>query len=80
MRLFVLSLGLFAVAGCNYSSPDNPIAPGSEVGGTGNIRSSEETLSPGMFMLKVSVAPGLLESETSMGVRSKVMQSRCDFS
>lgn len=63
----ILSLLL---SGCSYNSPASQVAPGSQVGGTGDITYEHRPLSGGTHMVIVTVRPGLAETETSMSQRS----------
>jgi hypothetical protein len=45
------------------------VAPGSEVGGVGNIRYDHKQLNANTHMLTVHVSPGMLETEGSMSQR-----------
>lgn len=56
-------------AGCSYTPPASTIAPGSEVGTTGNIRFNQSEIGNKTYRLVVAVSPGLLETEDSMAQR-----------
>ncbi len=56
------------LSACAYGSPSS-VAPGSQVGGTGDIRFSHKPLNASTHLLTVDVAPGLLETEASMSQR-----------
>jgi hypothetical protein len=72
-----LALGIAVVlGGCAYGTPAGQIAPGSEVGGTGDIKYSQENLGNGTHLVTVRVAPGMLETEDSMSQRMFVFENK----
>lgn len=71
----VLATALF-LAGCAYGPPSGQTAPGSEVGGTGDIKYSHETLGNNTHLVTVHVAPGMLETESSMSQRMFVFANK----
>ncbi|MGH6755199.1 MAG: hypothetical protein ACREDP_23845 [Bradyrhizobium sp.] len=76
MRRFFAAAAVFVVASCSYSPPaTNPMA-GSEVGGTGGIKFSDEKLNDRKHMVTVTAAPGLGETEGSISQRLLVYANR----
>ena len=71
----VLTLAV-SVGGCAYGAPPGSTAPGSEVGSTGDIKYSHETLGNNTHLVTVRVAPGLLETEDSMSQRMFVFANK----
>src|SRR5258708_21153252 len=70
-----ITSGLF-VGACAYGAPGGQTAPGSEVGATGDIKYSHETLGSGTHLVTVRVSPGLLETEDSMSQRMFVFANK----
>lgn len=66
-----LALAMCTVlAGCSYSAQNSQVAPGSQVGGTGDILFDYRQLGTTMHSVVVTVRPGLGETETSMSQRN----------
>lgn len=57
------------LSACAYGPPPSQIAPGSEVGGVGNVRYDHKRLNANTHQLTVHVSPGMLETESSMAAR-----------
>lgn len=63
-------LSLLLLTNCSYNSSASQLAPGSQVGGTGDIRYEHRQLSGGIHMVVVEARPGLAETETSLSQRN----------
>lgn len=62
-------LALLGNVACAYTPAPTQVAPGSEVGGTGNIRFDHRSLNANTHSLTVHISPGILETEGSMSQR-----------
>jgi hypothetical protein len=71
LLLCILIFPLF-LSGCTYPHTPQEVAMGSEVGTTGKIRFEHKALGGGSHLLTVQAAPGILETEESMGNRMLV--------
>jgi hypothetical protein len=69
MRIFAVICLCPFLAACGYGARTTQIAPGSEVGGVGNIRYDLKQLNANTQMLTVHASPGLLETEGSISQR-----------
>ncbi len=67
----IISLSSLLLAGCAYNAGNSQVAPGSEVGGVGNIQYEHRDLGGNMHVVIVTVRPGLAETETSMSQRNQ---------
>jgi hypothetical protein len=76
MRAIFATLGILCLSGCTYGGNTLQVAPGSEVGGTGDIRYTHEVAGNGTNMLTVYVAPGLMETEVSMATRMSAFANK----
>ncbi len=74
-RRTISALSFLLLANCAYNSPASQVAPGSEVGGTGDIQFDHQELSGRMHLLTVSARPGLAETETSLSQRNYIFQT-----
>lgn len=75
MRAVLVVIIGAAVGACSYNPPGQAVS-GSDVGGTGNVSVNHEPLGSGKHMLVVSAAPGLAETEGSIGQRILITANR----
>jgi hypothetical protein len=75
-RFYMLIVYSLLLSACNYSASPTMDAPGSSVGGTGNIRFTHEVLNAKTHLLIVSAAPGLAETEGSIAQRISIFANR----
>jgi hypothetical protein len=66
-----MMLALLGLTSCSYGSTNLQVAPGSQVGGTGDIQYDHRELGGGMHTVTVIVRPGLAETESSMSQRNQ---------
>src|SRR5882724_5024698 len=68
MRVFATVFLCLFLGGCGYGA-STQVAPGSQVGGVGNIQYDHKQLNSNTHMTTVHVSPGMLETEVSMSQR-----------
>lgn len=73
--LQVAALALLC-ASCSYTKPPTTTEVGSQVGATGDVGVSHEPLGNDKHLLTVTAAPGLLETEGSIGQRIHISATR----
>ncbi len=66
----VFAILALPLSGCGYGGAAMQTAPGSQVGGTGDIQFSHADLGGKMHSLTVAVRPGVLETDGSMSQRN----------
>jgi hypothetical protein len=69
MRIVMVVPFCLVLGACGYGAGSSQVAPGSQVGGVGNISYDHKPLTANTHMVTVHVAPGLLETEGSMSQR-----------
>jgi hypothetical protein len=72
MKTGAICAAMYLLTACAYSPLASQVAEGPRVGGVGSISYSHKQLNANTHMLTVHVAPGLLETETSMSQRMLV--------
>lgn len=73
--IFVLPLA-WLLAGCSYTRPASTTEAGSQVGGTGDVKYTHESLGNNRHLLTVTAAPGLMETEGSIAQRIHIFANR----
>ncbi len=73
---FIPLLMSVALLACSYTKPPDAAEPGSQVGGTGDVRYTNEDLGGGKHLLTVTAAPGMMETEGSIAQRIHVFANR----
>lgn len=76
MHLPIYCLLLILLAGCSYVAEPASLTPGSEVGGTGDVRYSHERLPANKHLITVTAAPGMGETEGSIFQRIHVFATK----
>lgn len=75
--LFVLAvLVLTSLQGCSYTRQPGAIEAGLEVGGTGDIGFTHESLGANKHLITVTAAPGLMETEGSIAQRIHIFANK----
>lgn len=69
LNVFFIFGAACILSGCSYGMSSLQVAPGSEVGGTGDIKFEHQEMPGKMHTISVLVRPGLAETETSMSQR-----------
>jgi hypothetical protein len=69
MRIFAAVFLCLFLGGCGYGTGSTQVAPGSQVGGVGNIQYDHKQLNANTHMATVHVSGGILETEGSMSQR-----------
>ena len=67
---------LFSLVGCSYTRPPGAIEVGSEVGGTGDVGHTYESLGTNKHLLTVTATPGVMETEGSIAQRIHIFANR----
>jgi hypothetical protein len=70
-----VAIGVIVLAGCSYGPQGHEIA-GSNVGATGGVSVSHERLGGTKHLITVNAAPGIAETEGSIGQRILVQANR----
>lgn len=68
--------GSISLLGCSYTRPPSAVEAGSEVGGTGDVGLSHESLGANKHLLTVTAAPGVMETEGSIAQRIHISANR----
>ena len=74
---FILAIAVTSLLlGCSYTRQPGAIEVGSEVGGTGDVRFTHESLGANKHLLTVTAAPGVMETEGSIAQRIHISANR----
>jgi len=77
MHSFLICLcSAVSLAGCSYTAEPAALTPGSDVGGTGDVRYTHERLGTDKHLLTVTAALGLAETEGSIFQRIHVFANQ----
>lgn len=75
LNIFVIAVS-FSLVSCSYTRPPGAIEVGSEVGGTGDVGHTHESLGTNKHLLTVTAAPGIMETEGSIAQRIHIFANR----
>lgn len=73
--LFIIA-ALSSLQGCSYTGQPGSIETGSEVGGTGNVGFTHESLGANKHLITITAAPGIMETEGSIAQRTHIFANR----
>ena len=75
-RLGLLAV-LFSASACSYATQSSQtVEPNSDVGRTGNIQYSHDTLGNNKHLVTITAAPGMLETDGSIEQRIQTFATR----
>ena len=76
-NLFIIAITtLISLQGCSYTHRPKSIEAGSEVGGTGDVGFTHESLGANKHLVTVTAAPGIMETEGSIAQRIHVFANK----
>src|SRR5262245_35444837 len=67
---------MLTIVACSYAAAPRSVEPGSEVGGSGDVRYTHESLGSQKHLLTVTAAPGVMETAGSIQQRIHVFATR----
>lgn len=76
MRKIFLIILAYSTIACSYTPAPTTVAEGSSVGGTGDLKYSLETIATDKYLLSITAAPGLLETEGSIAQRIHIFANK----